>query len=95
MPVATANSVVADSPSTVAVPNISKAVAEPVTRASRQLYETIAGGVEWYVEQWEDLVVEAKASLTADEEGLSVANILPVWPRQRSSRTSPAACACA
>ena len=32
--------------------------------------------MEWYVEQWEDLVVEAKASLTAGEEGLSVAGIL-------------------
>ena len=36
MPVATANSVAAKSPSTVAVPIISKAVAQPVTRASRQ-----------------------------------------------------------
>jgi hypothetical protein len=53
-----------------------KAVTEPVTRASRRLYEAVATPVEWYVEQWEDLFVEAKASLASSVEAPTVANIM-------------------
>ena len=51
-------------------------VTQPVTRTSLQVYETLVGSVQWYVEQWEDLVVEAKASLASNAPSPTVAEVL-------------------
>ena len=37
-------------------------VTEPVTRVGRKAYDQVAGGMQWYVERWEDMVHEAKAA---------------------------------
>jgi hypothetical protein len=37
------------------------AVAQPMARAGRSLYDGVAGTVERYLEKWEDVVYEAKA----------------------------------
>ena len=64
------------------------AVTEPVTKAGRKVYDQVAGGVQWYVERWEDMVYEAKAArapaqmLSVDEvlAGLSGAKVMSSIP---------------
>jgi Heavy metal associated domain 2 len=47
-----------------------------LSRSGRRIAETITGGAERYFEHWEDLVVEARATLRAPDQGLSVGETL-------------------
>ena len=71
-----ANGTTAESSVAVTIVNLPATVVQPVAQASRQFYDTITGGVQWYFEQWEDLVVEAKASLSTGAESIGVSDIL-------------------
>ena len=51
------------------------AVTEPVAKAGRKVYDQAAGGVQWYMEKWGDLVHEARAS-RAPTESLTVDDVL-------------------
>jgi Heavy metal associated domain 2 len=51
------------------------AITEPVAKAGRKVYDQAAGGVQWYVERWEDMVHEAKAA-RAPAQTLSVEEVL-------------------
>jgi len=53
-------------------------VAKPVKTAGQVIYEQVAGSVQWYGEQWEDLIGEAYAWRTTaiDQDGSHTANIL-------------------
>ncbi len=51
------------------------ALAQPVARAGRGLYEQVAGGLQWYAEKWEDVVHEAQtarlgAAIIPDVQGV-------------------------
>lgn len=52
--------------------------ASPVAKAGRDIGNQIAGGVQWYREQLEDLVHEAKAARAEarGQRGVSVADVL-------------------
>ena len=56
-------------------------VAKPVKTAGQVIYEQVAGSVQWYGEQWEDLIGEAYAWRTTaiDQDGSHTANIFG-WP---------------
>lgn len=49
---------------------------QPVARTSQAAYGKLAGGVQWYIEQWEDLVHEARAERTPSEEGLTADSLV-------------------
>ena len=67
-----------EAPNPTASPVVPEAITEPVAKASRQAYEHVAGKFEWYREQWEDVVHEAKAvrAQKYSLEGVSVADVL-------------------
>ena len=44
---------------------INSAIPQPVTSAAQKAYDKVAGGVQWYFEQWEDLIAEARAERMA------------------------------
>jgi len=71
-----ANGTTAESSVAVAIVNVPAMVANSVTQTNRQFYDSITSGVQWYFEQWEDLVEEAKASLSTDAESIGVSDIL-------------------
>jgi hypothetical protein len=54
------------------------AFTEPVAKAGRDMYNQVAGGAQWYLEQLEDLVHEAKASRAEarGQQGVSVPDVL-------------------
>ena len=70
----------ADQASTPGASNVAQTVTEPVIRASSMLYARIAGSTQWYFEQWEDLLAEAKAQRVGDMVGIGVADILAGMP---------------
>ena len=65
-------------PNPTAGPVVPEAITEPIAKASRQAYEHFAGKFEWYREQWEDVVHEAKTvrARKYSLEGVSVADVL-------------------
>ena len=60
MSASTANAATMESSGTTSVPVTTLAITQPVTDTSRKVYEKTVTGVHWYLEQWEDLFVEAK-----------------------------------
>ena len=69
-------------------------VAPTLTRSGRRLAETIAGGAERYLERWEDLVHEARASLHPLDESLSVGSALALLPAAKVESEIPVGCVC-
>ena len=65
-----------DSPGGVTIPVQIEQITQPVAESSRKLYQKITGGAQWYGEQWEDLVVEAKHKALGAESHLAAADIL-------------------
>jgi hypothetical protein len=64
------------SPDANTVPIMNVAVPQPILDTSHQVYEKVVGGLQWYVEQWEDVIIEAKAMLAPGDESLAAADIL-------------------
>jgi hypothetical protein len=56
-------------------------VTQPVTDRSRRAYHGVRGGLEWYLEQWEDLVEETKAHRAGDAR--TTADIFASLPEAR------------
>lgn len=54
------------------------AVPAPIVDAGRGVYERVAGGVQWYLEQWEDRIHEVRADRARryERQGLTVDVIL-------------------
>ena len=67
-----------EAPNPTANPVVPEAITQPVAKAGRQAYERFAGRFEWYLEQWEDVVHEARAvrAQKYSLEGVSVADVL-------------------
>ncbi|MCO5190140.1 MAG: hypothetical protein M9918_18365 [Anaerolineae bacterium] len=40
--------------------SLTNALPPSVTDAGRKAYDSVAGGAQWYIEQWEDLIAEAR-----------------------------------
>lgn len=40
--------------------SLTNAVPQSVTDTGRKAYDSVASGAQWYVEQWEDLIAEAR-----------------------------------
>ncbi len=51
------------------------AVTEPVAKAGRKIRDQVSGGMQWYLEKWEDMVHEAK-SARAPAQSPSVDEVL-------------------
>jgi Heavy metal associated domain 2 len=55
------NANAAQSSSTASVAALPAAIVQPVAETGRRISNHVTGGVQWYLEQWEDLLVEVKA----------------------------------
>lgn len=51
-------------------------VTEPTVKTGQALYGKVTHGVQRYMEQWEDLLEEARAEQTPSEEGLTVEGLV-------------------
>ncbi len=51
-------------------------MAKPLVDATHNVYEKIAGGVEWYFEHWVDLFEEIKAEQAARMPSLDIAGVM-------------------
>ncbi len=65
-----------DSSGGVNIPVQIEQITQPVAESSRKLVQKIAGGAQWYGEQWEDLLVEAKHKALGAEAAHTAADIL-------------------
>jgi hypothetical protein len=68
------------------------AVVNPVAQAGRQVYESVLGGVQWYLEHWGDVVGGARAEQSAATESASqadVAGILESLPKAKIISAAP------
>ena len=70
------DNVAQESSGTAIIPTINETVVQPVAKTGQQLFGKVIGGVHWYLEQWEDLVEEAKEMVTPGDDGVSAADIL-------------------
>lgn len=68
--------VTVDSPGGVNIPVQIEQITQPVTESSRKLYQKISGGAQWYGEQWEDLLIEAKHKALGAESHHTAGDIL-------------------
>jgi hypothetical protein len=64
-------------------------VVPTIARSGRRLVETIAGGAERYLERWEDLVHEARASSRPVDESLRVGDALALLPAAKVESDIP------
>jgi hypothetical protein len=55
---------------------INTAMPQPVTSAAQKAYDKVAGGAQWYFEQWEDLIEEARAERMAGREQIDLDDLL-------------------
>ncbi len=76
MTATTADAVVQEQPGAAIIPTINETVVQPVAKTGQQLFGKVIGGVHWYLEQWEDLVMEAKEMVAPTDEGITAADIL-------------------
>ena len=51
-------------------------ITQPVADSSRKLYQKFAGGAQWYGEQWEDLLIEARHKALGAESHHTAADVL-------------------
>ena len=65
-----------DLPGGVNIPVQIEQITQPVTESSRKLVQKIAGGAQWYGEQWEDLLVEARHKALGAESHYTAADVL-------------------
>jgi len=65
-----------DSPGGVNIPIQIDQITQPVADSSRKLYQKISGGAQWYGEQWEDLLIEAKHKALGAESHHTAADVL-------------------
>ena len=68
--------VTVDSPGGVNIPVQIEQITQPVTESSRKLYQKFSGGAQWYGEQWEDLLIEAKHMALGAESHHTAADVL-------------------
>ncbi|MCW5881182.1 MAG: hypothetical protein KIS91_09660 [Anaerolineae bacterium] len=67
-----ASAVEAQSPGSEVITSIT----QPAAKTGQAAYGKVASGVQWYIEQWEDLVHEARAERTPSEEGLTADSLV-------------------
>jgi len=67
-----ASAVEAQSPGSEVITSITA----PAVKTGHAAYGKVASGVQWYVEQWEDLLHEARAERTPSEEGLTADSLV-------------------
>ena len=73
---ASSASATVDSSGGVNIPVQIEQITQPVTESSRKLYQKISGGAQWYGEQWEDLLIEAKHKALGAESHHTAGDIL-------------------
>ena len=89
------SSAVVDTPGGVNVPINVEAITQPVAETSRRMYQKVADSAQWYGEQWEDLLVEAKHMALGANRSAKLRMSWQGWPPPRSCQIFPAACASA
>ena len=57
-------------------PTIDAIVPQQVTSAAQKAYDKVAGSVQWYLEQWEDLIEEARVEWAAGKEQINLDDLL-------------------
>ena len=73
---ASSASATVDSSGSVNIPVQIEQITQPVTESSRKLYKKISGGAQWYGEQWEDLLIEARHKALGAESHRTAADVL-------------------
>lgn len=76
----TANAVTVESTSSKSTPVNIEVVIEPVAQTGHKLYEKAATGAQWYLEQWEDLFIEARHMALGSSAHIIVAAVLADLP---------------
>ena len=76
MAASSVSSAVVDTPGGVNIPINVEAITQPVTETSRRIYQKVADGAQWYGEQWEDLLVEARHMALGANAQREVADVL-------------------
>ncbi len=64
-------------------------VTTPVTETSRKLFEQASTGVQWYLEQWEDLLIEASHMALGRNVQFTTADVLADLPHAKVVSNSP------
>ena len=72
----TASTVTVETTGNKSIPVNIEAVTEPVVHHSRKLYAKAATGAQWYAEQWEDLLVEARHMALGTSSHVTVADVM-------------------
>ncbi len=72
----TASTVTVDSAGNKSIPVNIVTITEPVAHHSRKLYAQAATGAQWYAEQWEDLLVEARHMALGTSSHVKVADVM-------------------
>ena len=65
------------------------AVTEPVAKAGRKVYDQAAGGVQWYLEKWQDMVHEARSARAPAPGSLNVDDVLAGLPGAKVASNIP------
>lgn len=85
----TASTVTVDANATRSVPINVEVITEPVAQTSRKLYGKATTGAQWYVEQWEDLFVEAKHMALGSGSHATATEVLADLPNAKVASDSP------
>lgn len=51
-------------------------ITQPAAKTGQAAYGKLTSGVQWYIEQWEDMLHEARAERTPSEEGLTADSLV-------------------
>ncbi len=85
----TASTVTVDANATNSVPINVEVITEPVAQTSRKLYEKATTGAQWYIEQWEDLFIEAKHMALGSGSHVTAAEVLADLSNAKVASDSP------
>ena len=73
--------------------SLTNALPPSVTDAGQKAYDSVAGGAQWYIERWEDLIAEAREMrASAELDDIPAEDFLAKSrSKPKSTRTFPAA----
>lgn len=76
----TANTATVENASGVGTPVNVEIIVEPIAQTGQKLYDKVAIGAQWYLEQWEDLFLEARHLALGVSEHVTAADVLADLP---------------
>lgn len=72
----TASTTTVDANVTKSIPINVEVITEPVADAGRKVYDKVTTGAQWYLEQWEDLFIEARHMALGSSAHVTAADVL-------------------